>query len=202
MRSGNRRTNDSPSDKQSFCVRSSRLNGMGVPSRWACKSAGSVESRRGFSLRPDSTRHFASMACRPTMSERKSLRLASHCCRQRATRRRNQGLSEIVSTNRPAPRPTAVAANRLGSRSVAPRRYSSMQFSSPQERRNMLVATSPICQPSGTMDSLSTSSPKMTDGLADRKIRIQTPIIGLIELQFFRQHAFLRPVFQNRAENR
>jgi hypothetical protein len=43
---------------------------------------------------------------------------------------------------------------------------------------------------------------KMTDGLANRKMWIQRPMIRLIEFQFRRQHASLRRMFQTTADDR
>ena len=199
-RSGNRRTKDSPSVKTSFCVMSSRPNGLGTLSRWACKSDGNGDFKRIISLRAALARLVGSIACRPTMSERKSLRLASHCSRQRATRRRDQGLAAIVSTNRPAPRPTTVAASRLWKTQGGPAQVliDAIQHSAGKKKYvGCNLADLPTVWQSGQFVDFFA---KMTDGLVNRKIWIQTPIIGLIELQFFRQHAFLRTVY--RAQNR
>ena len=66
----------------------------------------------------------------------------------------------------------------------------------------MFVATSSVSQPLWHDGQPFNFLAKMTDGLADRQMRIQRPIIGLIEFAFRRQHACLRGVFETRADNR
>ena len=65
----------------------------------------------------------------------------------------------------------------------------------------MLVATSPICQPFGTTRQSVNLFAKMADSFAHREVRIQTPIIGLIEFKFSAQNAAFRNVLRNRANN-
>jgi hypothetical protein len=102
-----------------------RAAGLQVRRKWS--------SRHVISLPAVSTRRIEETACPRTISERKSLRLESHCFRQRLTRHRYQGSADLVSTNRPAAQLAKIASKRLGSRGFAPSRYSSMQFRKPQD---------------------------------------------------------------------